>query len=57
MSLRAVLRFARDDRGISALEYALLLSFLGTAIAAAALALGNAVNGSIDEMTDTINDN
>lgn len=42
-------KFWSDDKGISSVEYALLLAFVGSTVAAAALALGNAVAGEMGE--------
>lgn len=36
-------RLLREDNGISALEYCLILAFIGAGLAAACLALGDAV--------------
>lgn len=47
-------RFWSDDRGVSAVEYALLLALIGAGIAAAALALGNAVTGQMTTATTTV---
>lgn len=47
-------KFVRDESGISSVEYALLLAFVGSAVAASALALGNAVGGEMDEAADKI---
>ena len=46
--------FWSDDRGVSAVEYALLLALIGAGIAAAALALGNAVTGQMNTATSTV---
>ena len=42
-------KFVRDEKGISSVEYALLLAFVGSTVAAGALALGNAVAGEMGE--------
>lgn len=47
--------FVRDESGASAAEYALILAIVGTGIAAAALGLGNAVKGAINNATNEIN--
>ncbi len=52
--LSFVKRFIREDEGISSVEYALLLAFVGSAVAASALALGNAVAGEMDEAATEI---
>lgn len=43
--------FVRDESGASAAEYALILAIVGAAIGGAALALGGAVETSIDNAT------
>jgi len=43
-----LVRLAKDDSGISSVEYALLLALIGSAIAAAALTLGNQVSTNIN---------
>ena len=48
------IRLLRDARGASAAEYALILAIVGTAIAAAALALGGAINTSMTNAADCI---
>ncbi|MBU0517104.1 MAG: Flp family type IVb pilin [Proteobacteria bacterium] len=47
-------RFFKDEEGVSAVEYALLLALVGAGIAAAALALGQAVGGKMGEATTTV---
>ncbi len=46
--------FLRDESGASAAEYALILAIVGAGIAAAALALGNAIAGAMDGAEDSI---
>lgn len=46
--------FLRDDSGASAAEYALILAIIGSGIALAAIALGTAISGAIDEAGDCI---
>jgi pilus assembly protein Flp/PilA len=46
--------FIKDEHGVSAVEYALLLALVGAGIAAAALALGQAVGGKMGEATTTV---
>ncbi|MBU0517065.1 MAG: Flp family type IVb pilin [Proteobacteria bacterium] len=40
-----VKRFCREDHGVSAVEYGLLLALIGAAIAATMLALGQSISG------------
>ena len=51
---KSVMRLVRDESGISAVEYALLLALIGAGVAAAALALGTAVTGRITAAATTI---
>ncbi|KUO56622.1 MAG: hypothetical protein APF82_08925 [Sphingomonadales bacterium BRH_c42] len=46
--------FLRDEAGASAAEYALILAIVGAAIAAAMVALGNAIDDRIDTATTEI---
>jgi pilus assembly protein Flp/PilA len=46
--------FVRDETGASAAEYALILAIVGTGIAAAAIALGDAISGSIQGAADCV---
>ena len=52
--MRTFIRMLKDESGASAAEYALILAIVGGAIAIAALALGNAVKGSLDRATNCI---
>jgi len=40
-----ILRFMRDDRGATAIEYAMIASGIAVAIAATIVTLGSSVNG------------
>jgi pilus assembly protein Flp/PilA len=44
-----------DDSGASAAEYALILAIVGSAIALAAVGLGKAVSGSMNNAATCIN--
>ena len=44
----------KDDAGASAAEYALILAIIGTASAAAALSLGDAISTSMTSAADCI---
>ena len=51
--VRKLMSLLKGEEGISSVEYALLLALIGSAIAAAALALGNQVSTNInDAVTD-----
>ena len=53
--MKALLKnFVADQSGASAAEYALILGVVGVAIAGAAIALGVAIDGKIDEATAVI---
>jgi len=43
-----------DERGISSVEYALMLALVGAGIAAAAFLLGGAVTNNISNATNTL---
>ena len=54
--MREMLRdFWNDDSGASAAEYALILAIVGTAIAAAAVYLGNTISGAMNSSAGCIN--
>lgn len=53
--MRTFINMLRDESGAAAAEYALILAIVGGAIAIAALALGNAVSGSMNRATACIN--
>jgi pilus assembly protein Flp/PilA len=44
----------KDEQGISAVEYALLLALIGAGIAAAAMGLGGQVADNINSATDSL---
>lgn len=47
--------FVADESGASAAEYALILAIVGTGIAIAAIGLGDAISGAMDDATECIN--
>jgi pilus assembly protein Flp/PilA len=47
--MKTFIRMLKDDSGASAAEYALILAIIGTAIAVAAIGLGNAVAGAMNK--------
>jgi pilus assembly protein Flp/PilA len=53
--MKTFIRMLKDDSGASAAEYALILAIVGTAIALAAIALGNAVSGAMNNASKCIN--
>ncbi len=52
--VKFVTSFLRDDSGASAAEYALILAIVGTAIAAAAIALGGSIETALDNAKTNI---
>ncbi|HMS20825.1 Flp family type IVb pilin [uncultured Sphingorhabdus sp.] len=52
-----VTSFLRDDSGASAAEYALILAIIGAGIAVAAIALGGAISGALNDATTCISTN
>ena len=53
--VKFVTSFVRDESGASAAEYALILAIVGSAIAVAAVALGNSIGSAMDRATTKIN--
>ena len=49
-----VLRFVQDERGATAIEYALIASGIGVAIAAAIVNLGSTVNGLYTNVSNVL---
>ena len=52
--LRKIAQFWSDEDGISSVEYALLLAFIGAGVAGAAFALGGAVTDEMEEAETAI---
>ena len=52
--MKTFINMLRDQSGASAAEYALILAIVGSAIAIAALALGNAVANSMNKASNCI---
>jgi pilus assembly protein Flp/PilA len=52
--MNTLIRLWKDDSGASAAEYALILAIVGTAIAAAAIFLGNIIGTEINETANCI---
>lgn len=50
-------KFAEDDRGASAVEYALIIAAISLVIAAAAFSLGDEVSNQFDLMVSTLQGN
>ena len=50
-----LIKMMKDDSGAAAAEYALILAIVGSAIALAAIALGSAVSGAMNNASSCIN--
>ena len=48
---KSIKRLVMEEKGISSVEYALLLALIGSAIAAAAVGLGTQVTANITQAT------
>jgi pilus assembly protein Flp/PilA len=46
--MKTFINMLKDESGASAAEYALILAIVGTAIAAAAIVLGNSIAGAMN---------
>ena len=51
------IKMLRDESGASAAEYALILAIVGTAIALAAILLGNTIAGALNDASTCISTN
>ena len=51
------IKMLKDESGASAAEYALILAIVGTAIAAAAILLGNTIADAMNDATTCISSN
>ncbi|WP_309601522.1 Flp family type IVb pilin [Sphingomonas sp.] len=54
--MNTIIRMMRDDSGASAAEYALILAIVGSALALAAIGLGNTISGSMNTQASRILD-
>jgi pilus assembly protein Flp/PilA len=52
--IHAFVRMAKDESGVSATEYALLLGVVGSAVALGGLLLGNSISGAMNAAANTI---
>lgn len=52
--VKFVKSFVMDESGASAAEYALILAIIGTAIAVAAIALGNEIAAAMNEAATNV---
>ena len=54
--MNALLRFIREEEGISSLEYALIAVLIAVAIVTGAGALGDAINAKFDAIASWLGD-
>ena len=52
--MKTFINMLRDDSGASAAEYALILAIVGSALALAAIGLGNTISGSMNTQASRI---
>ncbi len=52
--MKTFLKMLRDESGASAAEYALILAIVGSALAIAAIGLGNTISGSMNTQANRI---
>jgi pilus assembly protein Flp/PilA len=52
--VRPVLRFMREESGATAIEYAMIASGVGVAIATAVVSLGSSVNGLFTSVSTSL---
>jgi pilus assembly protein Flp/PilA len=50
-----IISYLKDDDGASAVEYALLVAIIGSALAVAAILLGPAIGNALDVTANCIN--
>ena len=55
MDMNKLIKLLRNTSGASAAEYALILAIVGSLLAVAAVALGNAIAGAMSDTTELIN--
>ena len=53
--MKTIINLLKDDSGASAAEYALILAIVGTAIAAAAIFLGDTIANAMNDAAACIN--
>ena len=52
--MKSLINMLRDESGASAAEYALILAIVGSALALAAIGLGNTISGSMNYQASRI---
>lgn len=55
--MKTFIKMLRDDSGASAAEYALILAIVGTAIALAAILLGDTIASAMNDASTCISSN
>ena len=54
--MKTFINMLKDQSGASAAEYALILAIVGSALAVAAIGLGNTISGSMNYQANRITD-
>lgn len=54
--MKTFINLLKDQSGASAAEYALILAIVGSALAIAAIGLGNTISGSMNTQANRITD-
>ena len=57
MNMKNFIKMIKDESGASAAEYALILAIVGTAIAAAAILLGDTIASAMNDASTCISSN
>ena len=52
--MKTLINLLKDEAGASAAEYALILAIVGSALAVAAIGLGNTISGSMNTQANRI---
>jgi pilus assembly protein Flp/PilA len=55
--MKMFLEMLKDDSGASAAEYALILAIVGSALALAAIGLGNTISGAMNNAGNKVSNN
>jgi pilus assembly protein Flp/PilA len=55
--MKTIINLLKDESGAAAAEYALILAIVGTAIAAAAIFLGNTIAAAMNDASTCISSN
>ena len=55
--MKTIINLLKDESGAAAAEYALILAIVGTAIAAAAIFLGNTISAAMNDASTCISSN